>query len=132
MMRWRFKILIDGECPLCRSEGEFLRWLDGGRRRLIIEDIAAPGFDPRRYGLTAEQVMGQIHGVLPHGKIVKGMEVFRQAYAAVGWGWMLAPTAWPGVRTVADAAYRWFARNRLRITRRAEACATGRCRLPQA
>jgi predicted DCC family thiol-disulfide oxidoreductase YuxK len=33
------------------------------------------------------------------------------------------PTGWPGVRTLADAAHRWIARNRLRLTGRAGACA---------
>jgi predicted DCC family thiol-disulfide oxidoreductase YuxK len=73
--------------------------------------------------------MGEIHGVTIDGRLVKGVEVFRRAYAAVGWGWMLAPTAWPGLRWVSDAVYRWFAKNRLRLTGRRGACEGGRCRV---
>jgi len=56
--------------------------------------------------------------------VIEGMEVFRRAYAAVGLGWLLAPSGWPGVGRLFDAAYRWFARNRLRLTGRgpAHAC----------
>lgn len=105
-----------------------MRWLDGGRGRLAIVDIAAPGFDAGRYGTTYEAVMGEIHGVLPGNRLVTGVEVFRRAYAAIGWGWVLAPTAWPGLRWLSDAAYRWFARNRLWLTGRKD-CGTGACKV---
>jgi hypothetical protein len=41
----------------------------------------------------------------------------------------MAPTQWPGLRRVADLAYRIFARNRLRWTGRASACEAGRCQV---
>jgi predicted DCC family thiol-disulfide oxidoreductase YuxK len=124
-----FTILIDGDCPLCRQEAHLLRRLDRGRGRLGLVDIASPGFDAARYGVTFDQVMGTIHGVTSDGRVVAGMEVFRRAYAAVGWGWLLAPTAWPVLRPIVDAAYRWFARNRLRLTGRSGTCENGRCRV---
>lgn len=124
-----FTIFIDGECPLCRREADLLRRLDQGRGRLVIDDLAAPGFDAGALGVTHEALMATIHGRTADGRVVTGMEVFRRAYAAVGWGWLLAPTGWPVLRPVFDALYRWFARNRLRFTRRADACASGRCGL---
>jgi len=122
-----FTILIDGACPLCLAESRLMRRLDRSRGRLAIVDIAAAEFDASRYGVTFEQVMGHIHGVLPDGRLVTGMEVFRRAYSAVGWGWLLAPTEWPLLRPFFDWVYGIFARNRLRWTGRADACATGRC-----
>jgi predicted DCC family thiol-disulfide oxidoreductase YuxK len=104
-----------------------LRRLDGGRGRLGFEDIAAPGFDASRYGRSQREVMARIHGVLPDGTLVEGVEVFRRAYAAVGLGWLVAPTRWPLLRPLADAAYRWFARNRLRLTGRNQSCSTAQC-----
>jgi predicted DCC family thiol-disulfide oxidoreductase YuxK len=130
MDRWPFRVLIDGECPLCRREMRFLRRLDRGSKRLVTEDITAAGFDSNQYGVTMQELMGQIHGVLPDESLVKGMEVFRRAYDAVGLGWLLAPTSWPLLKSISDAAYAWFARNRLRLTGRAGACDSGRCRLP--
>jgi predicted DCC family thiol-disulfide oxidoreductase YuxK len=59
--------------------------------------------------------MGVIHGVFPDGRIVKKVEVFREAYRAIGLGWLLAPTGWPGLRWLADRGYEWFARNRIGI-----------------
>lgn len=122
------QILVDGQCPLCRKEGEFLRGLDRGRGRIAIIDIAAPGFDAASYGTTLEAAMGRIHALAPDGRLVTGLEVFRRAYALVcpPLGWLWAVTGWPGVRVFADAAYRWFARNRYRFggMRACESCAT--------
>lgn len=117
---WDIKVLFDGECPLCRREIAFLEGRNR-RGRLALEDIAAPGFDPSAYGLDAADVMGRINGVLPDGRVVEGMEVFRRAYAAVGLGWLLAPSRLPGLGRMYDAGYRVFARNRLRWTGRADA-----------
>lgn len=127
--RARFTILIDGECPLCMHEARLLEKLDRGRGRLALIDITGPGFDAKTYGVTYEQVMGHIHGVTGDGRTVTGMEVFRRAYAAVGWGWLWAPTGWPVLRPVFDLAYRFFAKHRLRLTGRGAACEDGRCRV---
>lgn len=123
-MAAEFTILIDGACPLCAREASFMRKLDRGRGRLALVDIAAPEFDPGHYGTTMDRLMAEIHGVTPEGRLVTGVEVFRRAYGAVGWGWLLAPTGWPGLRWVSDRAYAWFARNRLRWTGRCD----GACR----
>ena len=122
------RVLIDGDCPLCKHEAALLQRLDRGRGALVMEDITSPDFDPARYGTTHDAVMGHIHAVLPDGTLITGMEVFRRAYAAVGLRWLLAWTRWPVARPVADAAYALFARHRLRLTGRA-GCETGACRV---
>lgn len=119
---WQIKVLFDGDCPLCRREIRFLRRIDDGRGRIAFEDIADPAFDPGRYGTDLDTLMARIHGVLPDGALIEGVEVFRRAYGAVGLGWLVAPTRWPGLRRLAEAAYRAFARNRLRLTGRSDAC----------
>jgi predicted DCC family thiol-disulfide oxidoreductase YuxK len=124
---WPVRVLYDAECPLCRREIEMLRRRDRGRGRIDFEDIAAPGFDAGRYGLDQPTVVARIHAVLPDGSVIEGVEVFRRAYAAVGLGWLVAPTRWPILRIGFDAAYRVFARNRLRWTGREEACSDGSC-----
>lgn len=120
-------LLIDGACPLCRREGAWLRRLDRGRNRLRLADISAAEFDPAAYGLTSDAVAARMHAVLPDGAVVTGMEAFRRAYAAVGWGWLLAPTGWPLLRPLCNAGYAWFARNRHRLTGRAGVCNAGAC-----
>ena len=130
MNSWRFKLLYDGGCPLCRREARFLQ----NRNRhgwLAFEDITAPGFDPAVYHTTREELMGVIHGVFPDGRIVRKVAVFREAYRAIGLGWLLAPTAWPGLRWLADGGYEWFAGKRMTIGRLfGRACETGTCAVP--
>lgn len=106
-----------------------MKRLDRGRGKLELEDIAHPDFDPARYGKTQDEVMGHIHGVTPSGEIVTGVEVFRQAYHAVGWGWLLGWTAWPVFRSISDAAYSFFAKHRLRLQGRSSVCDDGTCRV---
>ena len=92
----------------------------------MLEDISDPAFDPGRYGLTADQVRAVMHVVLPDGRVLRTMDAVRAAYATVGRGWMLAPTAWPGVRWLADKSYSYFARHRAVLSRtcRSNSCST--------
>ncbi len=83
MRQPRLKLLYDGDCPFCRREAQWLKRRDRDGR-LALEDIAALGFDPSRYGLTRQEVMDVLHGVLPDGRIVRGVEALRQAYQAIG------------------------------------------------
>jgi len=129
MTQGPFKLLYDGQCPFCRLE---VRWLQAWNRngRLDFEDIAAPDFDASRYGVTRAAVMGVIHGVFPDGRIVRKVEVFRQAYRAVGLGWLVAPTGWPVLRWFFDRLYEWFARNRVSHGRFfGRSCDTGTCNI---
>jgi predicted DCC family thiol-disulfide oxidoreductase YuxK len=122
-------MLYDGDCPLCAREVAFLRRRNE-RGALDLVDISDPGFDPSSWGLdaqglTRQDLMARIHGVMPDGRVIEGMEVFRRAYAAVGLGWVMAPSGWPVLGRLFDAAYAWFARNRLRLTGRGHAHACG-------
>ena len=114
-----FEVFYDGDCPLCVKEIKMLRWMDRKRGKIEFTDISAPGFDAVGHtGLEFEALMAEIYGRLPSGELVSGMEVFRQLYSAVGLGFLFAPTKWPLLRPMFDAAYRLFARNRLRLTGR--------------
>jgi predicted DCC family thiol-disulfide oxidoreductase YuxK len=116
MPELRLKLLYDGECPFCRREAQWLKRRDRAGR-LVLEDISALGFDPSRYGLARQEVMDVLHGVLPDGRIVRGVEALRQAYQAIGLGWLVAPTRLPVVRGALDRMYAAFARNRVGLGR---------------
>ena len=120
-----FEVFYDGGCPLCRREINLLkRWDRAGR--ICFTDIDSPEFNPEVVQRTKAELMAEIHGRSPDGTIVKGVEVFRRLYSAVGCGWLVAVTRWPGVSHVFDVAYTLFARNRLRLTGRC----TEACRIP--
>jgi predicted DCC family thiol-disulfide oxidoreductase YuxK len=116
---WRFRVFFDGECPLCSREIEMIRRLDRGRGRVDCIDLSEPDFVAGAYGLEQATIEARIHGQLPDGQIVEGVDVFVHLYDAVGLGWLTAPARWPGLRWLLDRLYLWFARNRLRWTGRA-------------
>lgn len=113
----RFEVFFDGDCPLCRREIAMVQRLDR-RGRVLCTDIAAKGFDAAPLGRTHEELMARIHGRLEDGSLVEGVEVFRQMYAAIGLGPLVALTRVPPLSWALELGYRWFARNRLRLTGR--------------
>ncbi len=127
MPDWRLKLLYDGECPFCRREVEWLKRRDR-EGKLVMEDIAAPDFDPARYGLTRQEVTGVLHGILPDGRVVRRLEAIQEAYRAVGLGWLVAPIRLPVVHGALDCLYGVFARNRVRLGRWfGRNCESGTC-----
>lgn len=116
---WDVEVFFDGACPLCRREIALLARLDpNGRIRRT--DISAPGFDAAALGVPLQTLMRTIHGRLPGGEWIEGVEVFRRLYAAVGFRRVVAVSRLPLVRGVLDIAYRAFAKNRLRLTGRCD------------
>jgi predicted DCC family thiol-disulfide oxidoreductase YuxK len=120
------EVFFDGGCPLCRREIDLLRRWDR-RERIRFTDIDAEAFDPAAVGKTREELMAEIHGRLPDGSVISGVEVFRRLYSAVGLKWLVAPTRLPGISGLLNIAYRLFAKNRLRLTGR---CSAGVCAVP--
>ena len=117
-MQGNFEVFFDGDCPLCTKEINVLRRLDKDNR-IIFTDIADAAFDAEAAtGLNFETLMNSIHGRMPDGALVEGVEVFRQLYGRVGLGGVVWLTRLPGIRQGLDASYRVFARNRLSLTGR--------------
>lgn len=123
--RWLVEVFFDGDCPLCRREINWLHRMDR-RHRVQFTDIASSDFDAEGVGKPMNELMAHIHGRLAGGQWIRGVEVFRQLYSAMGLGWLMAPTRLPGIRHLLDACYELFARNRLRWTGR---CRDGACGL---
>lgn len=143
-------LLYDAACPICALEMDHLRERTEADKLKFV-DIGAEGFDPTPYGTSFEAMDAEIHGVLPDGSLIKGVEVLRLAYDAAGLGWVLRPTGWAPLRPLFDMGYRVFARHRRRISRtaapligavramrarrtleRMQACANGTCATPAA
>jgi len=111
------EVFYDGACPLCLREIAVLRRKDR-KQRIRFTDITAPGFDATDVGVSWPTLMARIHGRLPDGTLIEGVEVFRRLYAAVGFGPLVAATRLPLVSQLLNAAYHLFAKNRLELTGR--------------
>jgi predicted DCC family thiol-disulfide oxidoreductase YuxK len=117
------EVFYDGDCPLCMKEISMLMHRDR-QSRISFTDIARADFDPSNVGVTQEVLMRRIHGRLPDGSLIEGVEVFRRLYAAIGFGPIVWLTRIPVVSHALDLAYSIFAKNRLRLTGRcSESCA---------
>ena len=120
-----FEVFYDGDCPLCMKEIAFLQKRDRNGR-IQFTDIADPSFQPSNYGKNHDELMAEIHGRLPDGTWVTGVEVFRQLYDAVGFGPVVMATRLPLISQILNFGYKVFARNRLRLTGR---CSSNTCRV---
>ncbi|MEL6137914.1 MAG: DUF393 domain-containing protein [Cyanobacteria bacterium J06628_6] len=138
---WKIKLLYDGECPLCVREVDFLQRRDNGRGLVAFVDIADEGYDPDdNAGIDFETAMGRIHAIMPDGRVIQNVEVFRCVYEILGMGWVYAITKVPVLGWLADRLYDFWADQRLRMTgrpslktllaeRAGKGCTTDRCRV---
>lgn len=70
-----------------------LRRRDAGAGRIAFVDIASPDYSAdANGGVSYRAGMERIHAVLPDGRVVVDVEVFRRAYELVGLGWVYAAT----------------------------------------
>ena len=124
----QIEVFFDGACPLCAREIRFLQRRDR-KNQIRFTDIAAPDFQASDYGISGEEFMAAVHGRLSDGTWIKGVEVFRRLYSAIGFSPLVWITRIPGISHLLDLAYRIFARNRLRLTGRKghAACEQGTC-----
>jgi predicted DCC family thiol-disulfide oxidoreductase YuxK len=82
-------------------------------------DINAADYAPADWGsISYRQAMGRIHALTADGTVLRDVAVFRAAYRLIGLGWLYAPSAWPGLRQLADGVYGLWARWRLPLTGR--------------
>ena len=120
------EVFFDGGCPLCVREIGLLRRWDR-RNKIKFTDIDAPLFAAADVGKSQDELMAQIYGRLPDGTWVRGVEVFRRLYSAVGLGPLVWISRWPVISQLLGVGYTVFARNRLWLTGR---CESGTCALP--
>jgi len=125
--RYDVEVFYDGDCPLCLREIRMLMRLDRNRGRIRFTNIAEPDFDPTSLGMDWDTLMRRIHGRLPDGTWIEGVEVFRRLYGAVGFGPLVWLSRAPGINAALDYGYEKFAANRLKWTGRC----TDACEIPQ-
>ena len=112
-------IFFDGDCPICLREINFMRRLNR-RGRVNFIDFADPSFDEQTHGLSRPELASLIHARWADGVIIRGVEVFRSMWTAVGLDILAKITRVWFIEQLLIRAYDWFARNRLRLTGRIE------------
>ena len=116
MTKAKLILLFDGGCPLCQREVSFLRDRDN-LNSISFVDIDSSTYKPELFlGISYEKAMGRMHAITDSGKILKDVQVFREAYRLVGLGWVYAPTVWPIIGAIVDQIYAIWAQWRLPLT----------------
>ena len=65
-----------------------------------------------------DELMAEMHGRLPDGRWVTGVEVFRQLYSNAGFGPIVRLTRLPIIKQLLNGGYFLFAKYRIRLTGR--------------
>ena len=102
-----FEVFYDGQCPLCKREIDMVRRKDK-HDRLKLTDIAASDFQ-KVAGKDLPELMKEIHGRDVNGEFVTGVDVFREIYSRLGFGWLVKVSRLPVLRQILDVGYRVFA-----------------------
>ena len=114
----KIDLLYDSECPICMMEVNFLQKRDI-HERIRFTDLSDPSYNPAEHGnVQFADGMRKLRAVMPNGRVITGMEVFRETYEAIGLGWVFHLTRMPIIHELADTVYDLWAENRLRITGR--------------
>ncbi len=111
-------VYFDGDCPICRREIVLMKLLNS-KNRLSFVDFSLSSYRPNEHGLSRCDLERIIHARWADGTLVTGVEVFREMWEAIGAGFLARLSRWPLINTLMVKAYAWFARNRLRLTSRA-------------
>ena len=122
----RGEVFYDAHCPLC--VGLLMRLGHTFRRRgFLFLPLDTPGV-AKGLGVSAAELNRTMHMRLADGRVVMGVEAWRELFRAVAW---LRPLAVllgvPGIHALAGAAYGWLAANRHCLC---GACRMARNRLP--
>ncbi|MFM9879179.1 MAG: thiol-disulfide oxidoreductase DCC family protein [Burkholderiaceae bacterium] len=109
-------LYYESACPLCNAEMTNLMLRNHGQLLRFV-DVSAPGFAAVPPGTSLQDLLDLIHAQRADGQVVKGVEVFRLAYEAVGLGGVARALRLPVLGALAKHAYPLLARNRHRIPR---------------
>ena len=110
-------IFFDGECPICRREINLMKILDR-KDRLRFIDFSKTSYHAREQGLNPCDLERVIHARWSDGRIITGVEVFREMWEGVGFTFLARMSRLPFMNGILVRAYSWFAKNRLRLTGR--------------
>lgn len=111
-------VFYDGSCPLCRRE---IGWYQkrSGAERVHWRDISIEGESFSVPGLCYESAMARFHVQTAHGELMSGALGFAEVWKQLpSFRWLGHLVSAPGIRVIAEFAYRGFLRVRPVMQRR--------------
>ena len=109
-------LFYDGSCPFCMKEILLLKKYDKNKE-IQFEDITLEHFSERYSHINLAKADAILHGQLPTGEIITGMDVTFLAWEIVNRNKWLRLFKLPLLRTITDWCYLFFAKHRKKITK---------------
>ena len=125
-------VFFDSQCPICSREIDYLASRDSGARMTFV-DLHSETFAERYPHVDFDDANRILYGIRRNGEVIRGLAVTIEAWRLIGKGWLVAPLNWRFIRPLAERAYQWFARHRLKIAammggrRSCQACSIREC-----
>jgi len=114
-MKKKLILFFDGSCPVCTKEIKLLKKYDK-KEEIQFEDITLTDF-PNRFGyIDLPNAEAILHGQLPDGSIITGMDVTFLAWEIVHRNTWMRALKLPIIRTMTDWVYFIFAKHRKAIS----------------
>ena len=107
-------VFFDSQCPICSREIDYLASRDTGSCMNFV-DLHSKTFAEKYPQVDFDDANRILYGIRRNGDVIRGLDVTIEAWRLIGKGWLVAPLNWPFIRPLAEGAYRWFARHRLKI-----------------
>ncbi|MDX1573845.1 MAG: DUF393 domain-containing protein [Methylophaga sp.] len=123
-------IFFDGDCPLCAKEINALQARDS-LHQLKFENIYDDSFASRYPDIDIVKADRVLHGQLPDGSMIYGLDVTANAWKLVNAHHWIQMLRWPVIRWFTDIGYRLFAGLRHPIGRlmgRGKTCDIDKCK----
>lgn len=111
-------LIYDGECPMCRASALWLmrRALAGGASELELLPCRSTARGLRFPRITDETCLRAMQLVLPDGRVLSGADAVPEILDRIPrWRWVARMFDLPGARPLAQSAYGWIARNRMKL-----------------
>lgn len=102
-----FYFYHDGSCPLCMLEYKWIRHLDKNKNIHFV-DIQGPCFEKKSKGRAKAEFEFTLQGYGPKKGWVEGVEVFRQVYDRLGYGWWVNGSRMFPFRSLLEGMYAVF------------------------
>ncbi len=114
-MMKKLTMYYDGLCPLCQAEILFLsRRNEAGL--LSFVDVNSSQYSADAVGVSCLEALDSMYAQYDDGELINGVDVFSAAYQRAN----LPTLAWlfsrPSLRPMLNLGYRFFAKNRHRIS----------------
>jgi predicted DCC family thiol-disulfide oxidoreductase YuxK len=114
---WDAWVFYDGQCGFCSSWVEFWRPVLE-RKRITIAALQESWVIERLHLPSGSDLLADILLLSATGKLVSGADVYLQVTRRIWWAWpFYALFSLPGLNWLLHMGYRWFNRNRYRVSR---------------